>query len=135
MRQLNAQVESKQVGYQAFFAFQVEKRTGIGQSVYQAKKQGKEINNRQPCRLLLLLLADIVHGGSGNRKGYQEFDPGSRKMYIVQRAQRQGHRMTDGKSGHKNGYFFPVLPQVAQAEGGYKEDMIHSLPCKDMPGA
>jgi hypothetical protein len=40
--------------------------------------------------------------------------------------------MPDGKGGNEDDHFFPVLHQVAEAEGGHEEDVIQRFRVEDV---
>jgi hypothetical protein len=120
------------MGYQSFPAFEAEELPGKGQSMDQSKEPGKEIDQRQALLLYGIVLINVVNTSGGNSERNKEFYPAGINMNIVQRAQRQRKGVTNGKSGYQHHYFFPVLPQIAEAQGGYEQDVVQCVEGKNV---
>src|ERR1700744_2430059 len=83
----DAQVESQQVKQQTLTPFEAEEGTGKGKTMDEPEEKRKEIDQRQPRRVLDLAgpLKKVVAGRGDDRNRDQEFDQTRIDMHKTQR--------------------------------------------------
>ena len=119
---LYSQIKGQQGDEQIIAADEAEQGIGERETVDEAEKQGKEVDEGQPRRMFHLAgsLQQVVKGSRQDGQRDEELDPARGKMHQPQRAEGEGGGMADGKGGHQHDDLSPIPDQITQAEGSHE---------------